>query len=499
MRIKELLICKHKNIENMKISFDQKNDVNIIIGKNASAKSNLLEAIVLIYRNLDLSEAPPFKYHIRYECRNREIVIDADPERKTRRYRISVNGENVSLTNFSNEPNREFLPSTVFGYYSGISRRFKDHFDKHQDIFDKQLRDNIPAPLRPLFYARTVHSQYVLLAFFSFRNEAIPMFLSEFFGITDFVDATFILKRPKWYNPINKDDRFWGAIGVVRDFLDDLYENSSLPVKSEKDGKIYLRLENIDELRSFAKKYGDNVNFFKTLESTYIADLIDELIIRVKKGNTIIEYTDLSEGEQQLLAVLGLLRFTNERESLFLLDEPDTYLHPAWKLKYVSMINDTVGKDATSQIVVVTHDPLTISGLKKSQINILHFDSKSNKLVAKNPEKDPIGMSSSGLLRSELFGLTSDLDYYTQQILDRKRYFIVQEKLDEAEKKELSEIDDELDKMGFMFMFRDDLYTTFIKELSNYESETDIIFNDEEKSLQKEITKKIIKKISEKK
>jgi len=35
-----------------------------------------------------------------------------------------------------------------------------------------------------------------------------------------------------------------------------------------------------------------------------------------------------SEGEQQLLLVLGLLKFTAEEEALFLLDEPDTHLNP---------------------------------------------------------------------------------------------------------------------------------------------------------------------------
>jgi hypothetical protein len=34
----------------------------------------------------------------------------------------------------------------------------------------------------------------------------------------------------------------------------------------------------------------------------------------------------LSEGEQQLLMVLGLMRFTKSHQSLVLLDEPDTHL-----------------------------------------------------------------------------------------------------------------------------------------------------------------------------
>ena len=44
-----------------------------------------------------------------------------------------------------------------------------------------------------------------------------------------------------------------------------------------------------------------------------------------------VKFGDLSDGEKQYLMVLGLLRFTREDETLFLLDEPDTHLHPRWQ------------------------------------------------------------------------------------------------------------------------------------------------------------------------
>ncbi|TOM44863.1 hypothetical protein CGH75_27395, partial [Vibrio parahaemolyticus] len=68
--------------------------------------------------------------------------------------------------------------------------------------------------------------------------------------------------------------------------------------------------------------------FFQDLESTYVSELISEVRIRVKlkKNDGSVTFRELSEGEQQLLTVLGLLRFTAEDESLFLLDEPDTHL-----------------------------------------------------------------------------------------------------------------------------------------------------------------------------
>ena len=59
-----------------------------------------------------------------------------------------------------------------------------------------------------------------------------------------------------------------------------------------------------------------------------MSQLIEEVRIKIKVGNGdgTVTFRELSEGEQQLLTVLGLLRFTAEDESLILLDEPDTHL-----------------------------------------------------------------------------------------------------------------------------------------------------------------------------
>lgn len=55
---------------------------------------------------------------------------------------------------------------------------------------------------------------------------------------------------------------------------------------------------------------------FLALKSTYISDLIGEVRIRVKKNNgRMVIFNKLSEGEQQLLTVLGLLKFNKNQAS----------------------------------------------------------------------------------------------------------------------------------------------------------------------------------------
>lgn len=82
----------------------------------------------------------------------------------------------------------------------------------------------------------------------------------------------------------------------------------------------------------------------------------------------------MSEGEQQLLMVLGLMGFTKSFQSLVLLDELDTHLNPHWSVEYLRLLTDIMkdgpkesDEQQTSQILISTHDPLVIASLVKEQ------------------------------------------------------------------------------------------------------------------------------------
>jgi hypothetical protein len=92
-----------------------------------------------------------------------------------------------------------------------------------------------------------------------------------------------------------------------------------------------------------------------------------------------------------------------------------------WSLHYLDLLKEVVGEQQTSQIIMATHDPLTIAGLTRNEVRVMVRDQKASKIVAEVPEHDPKGMGVRGILTSELFGLRSDLDLATLQLLDEKR------------------------------------------------------------------------------
>lgn len=543
MRIHKVYIEKFKNLQQFEISLNPNEMNTVLLGQNATGKSNFIEALVLIFKYLDLEKEPPkeinLKYEIEYECRGKKIFVDY----LNGKYgfnigsRHVIDGEEVwltetkglSKTEFFRKKN-EYLPKYVFTYYSGISNRLKDHFDEHQKKFyDKIIdvdttKDNVDE-LRRLFYVQLVHSYFVLMAFFTYETNETKQFLQKYLFIEDLESILFKFQRP--YFAANK--RFqnlfmWGAKGLVREFLDKLWELSLAPIDIEEPYKesfrdkgnkkrefLYLFIQDKDKLQTLAKFYrGGNTELFKALESTYISDLIYEVKVRIKKRNVDgnITFKELSEGEQQLLTVLGLLRFTRDEETLILLDEPDTHLNPLWKWEYLDLLKAVVKKDTntdneddTTQVILNTHDPLVIGSMDKNQVRIFKRDSKTGKITAEQPDISPKGLGVAGILTSELFGLPTILDKETQEKLNRKRFLqgkLIRNDITEKEIKEYNILRKEMEELGYYEQIEDAMFRDYIAEMSKFEIFQKVEFTDDEQKFLQQESKRVIEQILKK-
>lgn len=480
MRLRQLYLRNFKNLRDFHLDFAD-GLTTVLVGRNGTGKSNVLEALIMIFRDLDLGVTPSIAYSLTYECDGASIAIDADPDRSARTIDIRVDGERWSSDRFSRRGEGTFLPGFVFGYYSGPSNRMQQHFEAHQTRFANELLSGENRPLRPLLYARQVHSQFVLLSFFATSPAILAErseVLSRFLRIDSLDSVLFVLKRPPWYNrsravdPDNPpDDRFWGARGVVRDFLARIYEIAVAPIRRTKpQDSLFLYLPDIDSLHRLAQGYDGQAEFFKALESLYISDLIEDVRTRVRMTDEagVLTFRELSEGEQQLLTVMGLLRFIEGSQGLILLDEPDTHLNPSWSLEYTSLLREHVADAETAQIVMATHDPLVVSSLVREEVRIMQRQN-NGQVTAAMPEEDPQGMGVAGLLTSELYGLRSQLDLATLSLLDKKRDLAAKDDLSKDEKTELELLNRSLDSRDFSRVTRDPLYKPYVDAMSRLE------------------------------
>ncbi len=479
MRLDRLHIrSQFKNLRDFAIDFDEHSEMTVLVGHNGTGKSNLLEALTIIFRDLDLGERPRFSFSLQYICRGRCIAVDGDPDRKPQHgYQVTVDGAELRWSNFHGNSKRKHLPNFVFGYYSGPSNRMEEHFVKHQEKFyDELLKCDVDAPpLRPLFFARPVHSQFVLLAFFLDPDPTVAQFLSRQLWIESFDYALFVMREPPWTSP-EGDPRFWKARGHVAHFLDQVYAlalapsrlNVRVPTGLKKQQTLehlYLFLPDLGQVRRLSDHYASHQDFFKAMESTYMSELISEVRISVqaRKADASLTFRELSEGEQQLLMVLGLLRFTREDESLFLLDEPDTHLNPAWSVGYLQLIREIGGAQTNSHVIMATHDPLVISGLDRSQVRLLVRDEGTGRIRAEQPDSDPKYMGIPALLLSEVYGLRSVLPPATMELLGRKRSLAAKENLTDPDRRELQYLDEKLKSADLLAENRDPMYRDFVQ------------------------------------
>lgn len=524
MRLAKFKIGSFKNLNNVSIDFDENEWITVVIGWNGTGKSNVLEALATLFRDLIMGknqegniDKPSFAYVLRYQCHGKDIELDADPDRSKDAFKISYREldqslnasedtqsplfeesiatlEPIKFSQFKKQRD-EFIPKFVFGYYSGHSDRMQAAFKPYEQQYYKQLINNKTKDpgFRRLFYALPVHSHFVLLAFILQQDQLVKDFLDRQLGIDTDVESgsldsvLVVLNKPSWARKENQNDIFWGATGVARKFLDKVHKHSIAPIRldqtvdsvfssNKKREHVYLYVKNLEGLQNIRGDQSPR-DFFRDLESTYFSDLISEVRIRVKlkKNDGSVTFRELSEGEQQLLTVLGLLRFTAEEESLFLLDEPDTHLNPSWSVNYIDYLKDFTNSgydnDSSSHIVLTTHNPIAIAELKKQQVQILNRDKEDLTISAQEPAFDPRGMGYAGIITSDMFGLAAALDTYTQDLLEEKRQITLDDELSPEQKERLETINLELEGYGFRYASRDPMFEEYLR--ARYEHNSD--------------------------
>lgn len=548
MRVDRLHLDNFKNLVDFEVDFDVSSSRQVVVGRNGVGKSNLLEAMAQIFRDLDLEEDSNFGYEIEYHCNghfvkiksekkevgspgaeikfNRSYFIvaeDSEPkESNAEKTYTSITQANFYKRNrpINNEVNPErILPLYVFGYYSGTSGRFNEVFSKHEERYYREQVTGKEAPLRSLFLSKPHHSQFALLSFFASHDEPAQKFLQKELRVEGLDSVLFALHEPYWKRPPKKqkskektDDRFWQAGGKVAPFLSALYEHSFAPMAGSTREKVSIAQEktferrfcfikNESTLRSMAGDL-DPKEFFARLESTIFSDLISKdgkdvkINIRLVGAKEPVTFKELSEGEQQLLTIIGLMRFTAQNESLFLLDEPDTNLNPAWCLDYLENLRKYGVEPENSQIIMTTHSPLTFAGLDKNEVVIMERG-RDQKIYSEHPVNAPKGMGFQAILTSDFFGLRSALDKETLAKLDEKRVLALKEKKTDEDRRRLAELDNELGRLDFSKSARDPLYLEYIRAMTNAQVDNPEIARPAPQKEQWRIRKDIAKQIAE--
>lgn len=407
MQVTSLYIDDHKLLKKFNVNF--RKDVSILIGINGSGKSTILECIAQIFSDAFLKENSKFGFKLEYELRLEEILeqtTTTTTESKTDYIKVEISARqkdnpldfkvfyaNKTIEKES-EIEKEFgsftriLPSNIVIYYSGLADIMKRICLPHDEKLSVNFRKGNTNIHRPFFYFEPALFDIILLTLLSYEFGDIPDFLEQRAKIKGVQSIQINLKKPSWGK--GKIDTWWGAKGEVKTFLDFL-DSIGSPLVIKEHSPLRRKLGNVvmesfqnetliitilgqEKLFEIREHFVEEKTLFKILNTLIIDGFSPEIkfsfIQEVEEERK--SFNVLSEGEQQTIIVRGLIELVNNENTLFLFDEPDTYLHPSWQRNFIEDINQLAGRNEfnTSQFLITTHSPQLLSNANPENCDV---------------------------------------------------------------------------------------------------------------------------------
>ncbi len=485
MKLRRLQIEGYKNVCSCDVEFTESPLINAVIGGNGSGKSNLIEAILQILIGCYFEKAPRFKFRLEYEAQNRVVVL----QREGRRTSVTVDGERMPLDHFAKRlrdgPAQVYYPELTLVYYSGECQRVQQLVARYRRHFQKLTRNPETDRFRPLFVqSSNEQSQVILLALFAHGHRE----LLDRLQLEEIVDVTIVLRSPDGFDPELHEPKLWNAEGAIRRIVAAIDETSTdqrglgileIPNEFLPNGRRRRLFKPMERSYHFGEDSGkeinalaqrlqaDGDNVYLALESLRSRGMLRSVSFKLKRlnANDVFSFDKLSEGEKQLLAVVGAVKLTNQKDNLILLDEPDTHLNPHWSWDYPGMLTEAFRSEQQSRstVLMATHDPVMISGMVKNQVLLAHAPEPNQPLFSR-PIRNPRGQGVANILcSSEFFGLPSSLDKETQKLLDERLDISIKERLTNQDKARLKVLNVQLEIMPGVSE-RDPEYVAFLRQ-----------------------------------
>ena len=326
-----------------------------LIGLNGSGKSNLLEAISIVFDGIVNKNGSgiPFDYEIEYELNGHVYARKKGLAKKDGKKCIAKELE---------------FPSSVIACYSGEDLRlwhaaFENY---HMDYFNEAVKRAYSSP--KFLYVNKYCWKIALISLVCSNNAEVKSFLKKTLNISTPIDVEleFAIDDAKkeafqthtalsWFNRITHE----GLIGINLNTIatTDIFVEGKQVLESEKSKYIF----NFLYLLSQPKKNDRNK----------IDKLINEIKVSVNVEGNKIDFDNLSEGEKKLILIECITKVLGDENSLVLLDEPDAHTHIAMKKDLLKLISEFKG-----QTIMTTHSPMFLNkrwdGFDENNIFYMH-------------------------------------------------------------------------------------------------------------------------------
>ncbi len=401
MKVKELRARNFKNFENLDVKF---NDFNVVIGANASGKSNFVE-IFKFLRDIarsGLENAISMQGGVEY-LRNIKVGKEKDLD-----LQISLD------TDFKwiKRPRKESIESIVGIEFNNIDYEFSLRFHKKGSGFriikDRLIQECNFVKLEKLKNkkinpAKKEIGRGKIVLFrdngkvkielkkpkgLEFEEDDIyPSFLKE----EKINKTSLLLQSPFFLIPPYKES--FSKLSIYD--LDPKLPKKATPISGkaelEEDGSnLSIILRNITKDKKKKEKLfslvKDILPFVGDLSVEKFAD--KSLLFKLKEKYFEDEYlpaTSISDGTINITALILALYF--EDKPITIIEEPERNIHPKLMSKIVEMMEDAAKK---KQIIITTHNPEIVKHTDIKNLMFLYRESGGSSKVIKPSDREAV-------------------------------------------------------------------------------------------------------------
>ena len=385
MRITKVDVKKWRILESPQAELRSK--CAVIIGENGSGKSTLIELILtvfeLVYKRLKDPKATceVDGFYLEYQTDEADgiahtVVLESGYLEGSNpgELKILIDGDAYSIKEDNGERLKAYLPANIIAYYAGDTERVMSicnyFINERLDAVRKSGNKYTLTPLSlpadtPFIYSDLRHLPIALMSLLAQNTESETI---EKLNIRiESVVHIIHLKKPHWATAGSAD--FWGNNSqLFNDFLMGLIEHSIRTTSAEDYIEVEISAMNLQDFLDEVGITNKGVFLFQIFDLLYNNGLLDWVDVKwnrqgeeMKAAPISIEY--LSEGEKQVVMTSALVEFWDKENCLFLLDEPDTFLHPKWQSRFLPEVQERLNE---SQAIITTHSPLMLSSLSNS-------------------------------------------------------------------------------------------------------------------------------------
>ncbi len=500
MQIVKLRVGQYKCLVDFVIHFSigEGGSSSVLIGENGTGKSTLLRVVSQIIMSFDsdaIEKEIDYEYELEYEFAGERITI----ERSNHSYQLKLGstwaykGSMKRIRAHLAKERRSIFPRRVVAFYSGTNDSMLPLFRRMERSYLKRCRSTLrnyvasikdsreimraDFPRRKYNYCLNqltdIYLCSILAGRLSFAKEQLQRCCHINERIT--IDVAVDLRKIKQFFPAcetdDANDMPQELAKLIEFFDPNFVEKFERGFKFITNKKAVFSLDNLEGLGL------DSIaiyNFFEKLASLLSA----QYRVYVVCGGSRISVDMLSEGQRQLIKVLGMLGVCKEEDCMVLMDEPDSHMNPKWKYSLKETIDGALKDAISTQAIIATHDPLVINGVDKKFIHIFSHMPNGNgenvryRTKVDDPIEETKGMGIDGLLQSEYYGLNTSYDKATSDLYEERLQLyikLINQEISETEKERLRKLTRELGAMPFSYNTIDFLYDDFIKEFRNSE------------------------------